>query len=216
MNARLPRPLRAMFWLLAVLSVVAIVAWRASVWSPPLAADKGGQLADIVNDDPGTTLFPPDERVRAPSFEGTTLDGKPFALSDLIGHVVVINVWGSWCVPCRKEAPALARLAQETAEDGVRFVGINTRDNPAAADAFVRNYDIPYPSVVDSDGQLLLNFEGILPLAVVPSTVVIAAQGNIAARIVGELTYTTLRGILDDELAIKTPDAPSTLPGGEP
>ena len=118
--------------------------------------------------------------------------------SDLAGTIVVINVWGSWCAPCRAETPDLVRVAKENANRGVRFVGINTRDNPAAAKAFVRSFKVLYPSVEDAEGQLLLNFRDTIPTSVVPTTVAIDRQGQIAARIIGPVTYNTLKGLLNE------------------
>jgi thiol-disulfide isomerase/thioredoxin len=114
---------------------------------------------------------------------------------------VVINVWGSRCAPCQAETPDLVRLSHEFADRGVRFVGINTRDNSAAARAFERTLKVPYPSVEDQGGRLLLNFRHIIPTAVVPSSVVIDRDGKVAARVIGRVTYTTLKGLLEDELA---------------
>ncbi|MBA3266480.1 MAG: TlpA family protein disulfide reductase, partial [Nocardioidaceae bacterium] len=156
----------------------------------------------------GLTIYPPDERIEAPDLQGVTLDGELFALTDLAGRVVVLNVWGSWCSPCRAEAPDLAKLARETADRGVRFVGIDTRDTTAAAQAFVRAFNIPYPSIADPDGQVLLELAGIIPVTAVPSTLVVDRQGNVAAKVVGQVSYATLRGLLEDELA-RTEDAPS-------
>ena len=85
-----------------------------------------------------------------------------FRLSDLAGHVVVINIWGSWCGPCRAATPDLVRLARQREDRGVRFVGIGTRDNLAAAKAFVANDDVPYPSVFDEDGCALLPFNHLI------------------------------------------------------
>lgn len=200
--------LRSSIWVVVVLGVVGLVAWRASVWKAPEAeTDRPGDAAVRYGDASGLTVYPAEERTPAPDLEGVTLDGDQFALSDLSGNVVVLNVWGSWCSPCRAEAPDLARLARETARQGVRFVGIDTRDTTAAAKAFVRAFDIPYPSVVDPDGQLLLQFEGVIPITAVPSTLVIDADGNIAARVVGKITYATLRGLIEDELATQTGEA---------
>ena len=151
--------------------------------------------------EPGLDLYPVNQRVQAPALKGTTLDGEPCALSSLSGKTVVVNVWGSWCAPCRAETSDLVRLANENADRGVRFVGIDTRDNPAAAKAFVRSFQVPYPSIDDPHGAVLLSFRGVVPTSVVPSTVVIDRQGRIAARIIGPVTYPTLKGILDDELA---------------
>lgn len=205
MNAiRLARRLRPVSWAFAVLGLVAIVAWRAAVWNPPSgsAEDAGGnRLAATDTVQPGVATYDADGRVPAPKLEGTTLDGDTFNLSELRGKIVVINVWGSWCGPCRAETPDLVRLAREDAGRGVRFVGINTRDNPAAARSFVRQFEVPYPSLDDTDGQALLGFRQVIPTAVIPSTVLIDRQGEVAARIIGPVTYRTLSGLLDDEIA---------------
>ena len=191
---------------LAVLALVAAVAWSAIGWNRYTAGNGGavtrtGNGQPGLNVQPGLDLYPVDQRVPAPALEGTTLDGEPFALSNLSGKTVVVNVWGSWCAPCRAETPDLVRLANESADRGVRFVGIDTRDNPAAAKAFVRSFKVPYPSIEDPHGQVLLSFRGVVPTSVVPSTIVIDRRGMIAARIIGPVSYTTLKGILDDELA---------------
>lgn len=189
-------------WALATLALIAIVVWQAGAWNSPPGENGGEQLTSVDNITPGMDLYPPGNRVMAPALDGMTLDGDAFALSDLGGNIVVMNVWGSWCAPCRAETPDLVRVANETSSRGVRFVGINTRDNPAAAKAFVRSFKVPYPSVVDAEGQLLLNFRDTVPTSVVPTTVVIDRQGKIAARIIGPVTYSTLKALLDDELAV--------------
>lgn len=145
-------------------------------------------------------VYPVGERDPAPPLEGTTLDGDAFALSDWRGKVVVVNVWGSWCVPCRTETPQLVRLANEYVDRGVRFLGINIRDNPASARSFEDRFKVPYPSLEDPDGRLLLNFRDVIPTSVVPSTVVIDRRGDVAARIIGAVTYPTLKGLLADEI----------------
>ena len=200
-DPRRTRGLRPTLWTLAVLGLIAILAWRAGTWTPS-STSTDGRLADgTENAKTGLTIYPADGRAPAPDLEGTTLDGDSFALADVAGKIVVLNVWGSWCGPCRAETPDLVRLAREYAGRGVRFVGINTRDNPAAANAFVSRFEVPYPSVEDDDGRLLLNFRQLIPAAAVPSSLVIDRQGNVAARVVGRVTYRTLEGLLDDEIA---------------
>jgi thiol-disulfide isomerase/thioredoxin len=202
MNAvQLIRRLRPFVWALAALALIAILVWRAGAWSPSTGGASEERLSAVDTIKPGLDFYPPGKRIKAPALDGSTLDGEPFTLSDLAGTIVVINVWGSWCAPCRAETPDLVRVAKENANRGVRFVGINTRDNPAAAKAFVRSFKVPYPSVEDAEGQLLLNFRDTIPTSVVPTTVVIDRQGQIAARIIGPVTYNTLKGLLDDELA---------------
>ena len=202
MNAlRLTQRLRPLAWSLAALGLVAIVAWQALTWSSPstsAADNRAGGTGDVK---PGLKIFPPDERLPAPPLEGTTLDGDPFSLSDWAGKIVVINVWGSWCGPCRAETPDLVRLAREYDDRGVRFVGINTRDNPAAARSFARRFEMPYPSVVDEDGRVLLGFRNVIPTAVVPSSVIVDRKADVAARVIGPVTYSTLKGLLEDEIS---------------
>ena len=197
----LTRRLRPWLWGLAALGFVALVAWRVGAWSP--SQTSAGDRLDATRDNakPGLAIYPPDKRTAEPRLRGTTLDGESFALSDLAGSIVVINVWGSWCAPCRAETPDLVRLSHQFADRGVRFVGINTRDNPAAARTFERNFKVPYPSVEDQGGLLLLNFRHIIPTAVVPSSFVIDRDGKVAARVIGRVTYPTLKGLLEDEVA---------------
>ena len=203
MNAlSLTRRLRPVLWTLAALCLIALVAWRAVMWSAQSTnANSSGRGATDSDAKVGLALYPRGDRAKAPKLEGITLDGDTFALSDLTGKVVVINVWGSWCAPCRAETPELVRLARQYASRGVRFVGINTRDNLAAARSFQNKFKVPYPSVRDDDGRLLLEFRKVIPTAVVPSSVLIDRQGNVAARIIGRVTYSTLNGLIEDELA---------------
>ena len=144
------------------------------------------------------TEYPAGKRPAAPVLSGATITGDRLNLAALRGKVIVLNVWGSWCAPCRNEAPALKKASDETYDLGVRFVGIDTRDNDAAARAFERTYGITYPSFRDPDGELLLRFNGRIPLSAVPSTVFIDRDGRIAARIIGQTTYRTLRDLAKD------------------
>ena len=202
MNAlQVTRRLRSFAWTLAALGLLAIVAWQALTWTSPSTRAADHPAGGTVDATPGLKIFPPTERFPAPPLEGTTLDGDSLSLSDWAGKIVVINVWGSWCGPCRAETPDLVRLAREYGGRGVRFVGINTRDNPAAARSFARRFEMPYPSVVDDDGRVLLGFRNVIPTAVVPSSVIVDRHGNVGARIIGPVSYTTLKGLLDDEIS---------------
>jgi thiol-disulfide isomerase/thioredoxin len=145
------------------------------------------------------TLVPPAERVPAPSAQGTKLGGKGTISTDQYdGKVVVLNVWGSWCNPCRYEAHDLQAASVETA-DVAQFLGLNTRDtDPAPALAFVRAFGITYPSIYDPTGSVLLRFADQLPPTLIPSTLVIDAQGRIAARVVGTISESTLVDLVSD------------------
>ncbi|GAA1392258.1 hypothetical protein GCM10009599_12850 [Luteococcus peritonei] len=148
------------------------------------------------------TRIPVDERTAAPELSGKDLDGKPLSLADHRGTVVVLNVWGSWCSPCRHEAPQLVEAAART-KGKAQFIGINTRDlDPAPAKAFARSFKITFPHFFDPDGSLLLQLKAIPPKAI-PSTLVLDKQGRIAARILGETTASTLVGTVEDVAAGK-------------
>jgi thiol-disulfide isomerase/thioredoxin len=139
------------------------------------------------------------DRERPGEVSGTTLDGATTSLADYRGKTVVVNVWGSWCPPCRAEAPMLAAAARDLAGKDVVFLGINSRnperDGPRA---FERRFGIPYDSIYDPGGRTLLAFHGTLPANAIPSTVVIDPQGRVAASVVGSITRTTLYDLVED------------------
>ena len=144
-------------------------------------------------------VLAPDEREQPGPIAGETLDGEQVSLDDFAGKVVVVNVWGSWCAPCRAEAPMLAEAADDLADDGVVFLGIDSRDpSRSAAQAFVRRFGIGYPSIYDQEGRTLLAFRGTLPPNAIPSTVVIDEQGRVAASVLGEISRTTLYDLVEE------------------
>jgi thiol-disulfide isomerase/thioredoxin len=178
------------------------VLW-VSVLALLLAACTGATSAEggYVSGDGTITRVPAGERTPAPAIEGTTLDGQPWSSSSVTGRVLVYNVWGSWCPPCVKEAPALVRAAERTGKIA-QFVGLNTRDSGTPqAQAFVREFKVPYPNLFDPSGELVLRFAGKLPLNAIPSTVIVDAEGRIAARVLGEATEATLVGLIEDVAA---------------
>jgi thiol-disulfide isomerase/thioredoxin len=163
---------------------------------PDPAAQQG-----FVGGDSGSTFVQPDDRQPAPDLSGTLLGGGTYSLSDERGDdVVVVNVWGSWCGPCRGEADALEQVYQDLQGQGVQFLGINTRDQEALALAFVASKGITYPSLVD-DGALQAGFASSLPVAGIPTTLVIDRSGRVAARAVSEVTYASLLALVEPVLA---------------
>ena len=147
------------------------------------------------------TVVAEDKRQEPGDVSGETIDGEPVSLSDYEGQVVVVNVWGSWCTPCRAEAPMLAEAARDLRSDDVAFLGIDSRDpSESAARAFVRTFDIPYPSIYDQEGRTLLAFRGTLAPSSIPSTVVIDREGRVAASVLGEINRTTLDDLVEEAL----------------
>jgi len=153
--------------------------------------------AGFVSGDGSVVILEPAQRTLAPNAVGVDLNGDPLALSDFAGDVVVLNVWASWCAPCRAEAGALEEVALQFDDKGVQFIGLNTRDSNAAAQAFIRNYGVTYPSLVDTDGRIQLLFNDSLPPQAIPSTIVIDQQGMVAARALGTVTAATLRAMIE-------------------
>ena len=153
--------------------------------SASTAVSDGGVIQEI----------PPEERQTLETFAGETLEDGLFDLADHQGKVLLINVWGSWCVPCRTEAPELAKASEEFNE--VQFVGINVRDNDASAIAFERSFDITYPSVTtDASGPAMLSVGRMVPRSAVPTTIIVGRDGRVTARIVGPGSFSTFSALL--------------------
>ncbi|MFD3654798.1 TlpA family protein disulfide reductase [Streptomyces sp. 24-1644] len=165
----------------------------------------GGGNTNFVTGSGGISTVAKGERVAAPKLDGTTLDGKSLDVADYKGKVVVLNVWGSWCGPCRAEATHFAKVSKETADQGVQFIGINTRDaQKAAAVNFEKDYGVTYPSFFDPTGKLILRFpKGTLNPVAIPSTVVIDRDGKLAARTLQALNAEDLRKMIDPLIAEK-------------
>jgi thiol-disulfide isomerase/thioredoxin len=145
------------------------------------------------------TRIAPDQRKELPTVSGPALGGnRTISSQDYRGKVVVINVWGSWCPPCRKEAPDLQAASVET-RDTAQFIGITSKDyDPAPAEAFVRSFQITYPSIYDPTGKVLLAFAGELPPSAIPSTMIIDRQGRLAVRVLSEVSKITLVDMIND------------------
>ncbi|MEU6480743.1 TlpA disulfide reductase family protein [Streptomyces sp. NPDC047017] len=165
----------------------------------------GGNNTNFITSSDGIATVKKGERGPAPDLSGPTVDGKQLDTASYKGKVVVLNVWGSWCSPCRAEAPNFAKVAKDTAAQGVQFVGLNTRDPQADGPrAFEKNYGTPYPSLFDPTGKLMLRFKkGTLNPQAIPSTLVIDRDGDIAARALQPLSEERLRKMLDPVLAEK-------------
>jgi len=145
------------------------------------------------------TRVAPEQRKELPAVSGSVLGSTTtISTQDFRGKVVVINVWGSWCPPCRKEAPDLQAASVET-KDVAQFVGITSKDyDPAPAEAFVRSFKISYPSIYDPTGKVLLAFAGELPPSAIPSTMIIDRQGRLAVRVLSEVSKITLVDMIND------------------
>ena len=145
----------------------------------------------FISGDGAVTFIKKSDRIKAPKISGMTLMGTDYNFDG--GKVAVVNVWASWCSPCRAEEPALSALARKYSD--VEFIGILTRDNPVNAEAFARKRGIPYPTLIDD--SILVGFRKSLPANAIPSTVVLDKGGNVAARISGAVTVASLTDLIE-------------------
>jgi thiol-disulfide isomerase/thioredoxin len=146
---------------------------------------------NFVAGDGATTYVAPADRIAAPKLGGMTLLGTSYQLPS--NEIAVVNVWASWCSPCRAEMPALTALSEKNSE--VQFMGILTRDNLANAEVFARQLGVPYPNFIDD--SLLLGFRNTLPANAIPTTVVLDKQGRVAARVSGPVTVGGLNDLIE-------------------
>ncbi len=164
------------------------------------AVAQGGTFEFVA---PGgkTDIFydPPEKRGRPGPLTGPSLTdpAKTISLDDFAGQVVVINVWGQWCGPCRAEIGQLEKVYTETRGQGVAFLGINVRDNnrDAAVD-FVTDRKVTFPSIYDPPMRTMIAFGGKYPTTVIPSTVVLDRQHRVAAVFLRELLAEDLQPLL--------------------
>jgi thiol-disulfide isomerase/thioredoxin len=166
-------------------AVTAALIAAATAGAVHLAEANGSRLPAVGQ------VIPAAQRPMAPDISGTTLTGGHLDARSWRGHAIVVNFWGSWCVPCREEAPVLARVARDTRFLGVRFLGIDVQEDHFAGLAFEREDSIPYPSISDPDMLIAARFGTAAPAAV-PSTYIIDARGRIAWAWFGKTTYNQL------------------------
>ncbi|MFE3070994.1 TlpA family protein disulfide reductase [Streptomyces sp. NPDC059247] len=166
----------------------------------------GGGGTNFVTNAGGIATVAKGERAAPGKLAGQTLEGEQLDVASLKGKVVVLNVWGSWCAPCRAEAPHFAKVSKDLKAQGVEFVGLNTRDpNKQPALAFEKDYGVTYPSLYDPQGELILfGFpKGTLSPQSIPSTVVLDKEGRIAARSLMALNEEKLRSMIEPILKEK-------------
>ena len=165
----------------------------------------GGGDTNFVMGKDGISTVAKGKRDAAPDLSGKTVEGKQLDVAGYRGKIVVLNVWGSWCAPCRAEAPSFEKVYQDLKAQGVQFVGINTRDTSVRnAAAFEKQQGVTYPSLYDPTGKLMLRFKkGTLNPQTVPSTVVFDRDGKIAARSLSPLSEEKLRKMITPVLAEK-------------
>lgn len=164
-----------------------------------------GGRTDIVYD-------PPEARGRPGPISGPDLADPSQTITvadDFAGQVVVINIWGQWCGPCRIEMPELQQVYAATRSGGVAFLGIDVRDNnrQAALD-FVIDRGVTFPSIYDPAMRTMIAFGGKYPTSVVPSTIVLDRQHRVAAVFLRALLAEDLEPLVSRLAAEPNPPQP--------
>ncbi len=127
-----------------------------------------------------------------PDLSRPTVQGGTLTRADYSGKVVVVNVWGAWCVPCQDEAPILESAYRKVAPQGVEFIGVDSRDDPASAKAFIARYGLSYPSVPDPFGRIAYELHVLYP----PWTFVAGRQGQLLYEHPGQISQSQLDEML--------------------
>ncbi|MGH3678264.1 MAG: TlpA family protein disulfide reductase [Mycobacterium sp.] len=183
-------------------SLAAVLVLTLSVAGCATGADsvaQGGTF-DFVSPGGKVDIFydPPDSRSTIGDLTGPDLwTDQPIHVSDFAGKVVVINVWGSWCAPCRTETPELEKVFTETAPRGVQFLGIDVRDNRDAARDFVTDRHVTYPSIYDPAMRSLIALGKNYPTSVVPTTMVLDRRHRVAAVFLRALLAEDLQPVVE-------------------
>lgn len=172
--------------LAARLCAALVVAASTSACATGADAASAGATFDFVSPGGRTDIVydPPDQRGSVGAMSGPDLmiDGKVTALADFTDEVVVINVWGQWCGPCRGEAPELEAVYAATKDLGVRFLGVDVRDpQKDKAQDFVRDFAVSYSSIYDPPMRTLMALGGKFPTSTIPATLVLDRRHRVAA-----------------------------------
>ena len=173
-------------------SLLAVVLGLSALWTllarVPPAATTGGAP-------------PPSPRqgFSAPDFALDLLSGGPVTLFDLRGKVVMVNLWASWCLPCRAEMPAIENVYRAYKDRGLEVLAVNStfQDREADAAAFVQQYGLTFPVPLDRTGGVSARFQ----LRALPSTYFVDRRGVIRAVVIGgPMSEATIQSKLEDLL----------------
>lgn len=146
----------------------------------------------------------PQKGFLAPDFTLETLSGETVMLSDLRGQAVIVNLWASWCGPCRLEMPAFKEVYEEYKDQGLVILAVNStsQDSRAAVETFVAEFQLPFPIPLDTEGVAARLYQ----LSALPSTFFIGRDGVITKVVIGgPLAESTLRAEIESLLAEETP-----------
>jgi peroxiredoxin len=190
----------------AALAAVFAIGLSACAPDPVSESFLSGENTGYVAADGAIVEIPVAERGEPVEFAGVTENGDDFDSADIAGQVAVVNFWYAGCAPCRVEAADLESVWQEYEDQGVSFIGVNTRDQADTARAFSEEFKVTYPSLIDVDtAEAKLAFAQAVPIAATPTTLVLDKQGRVAARIIGPIDGTSILSTLVKDALAETP-----------
>lgn len=135
----------------------------------------------------------------ATDFEVTLLSGETFRLSDQKGKVVLMNIWATWCPPCRDETPDLVDVYEKYKDEGYVTLGVSIDEQgESVVRPFMKEYDVTYPMYIDTDGTVMEKYG---PTMGIPTTYIIGRQGNLRYFAVGAVTKKELEPRIKELLA---------------
>lgn len=182
-------------------ALAGLVALLAACSATPAGPTATSTDAGYTSADGTTKTWPAGRRTGPVALAGTDADGTARDVAAWRGDVVLVNTWYAACPPCRAEAPDLVAIANDDASRGLHVIGVNSTDAAGTAAAFARQFAVPYPSIIDTDGSAIAALQGVVPVNAVPTTVLLDRQGRVAARILGRIDPSTVRSIVDQLLA---------------
>ena len=184
--------------LIAALAIVGFSLTTSACANDSLAEQfRSGDNKNYIAGDGTVTEFVLGSRPKAASWSGISESGELISSDQLKGVITVMNFWYAGCAPCRIEMPELIKLQDEFLSDGVQFIGVNVRDSAETSLAFARKINMNFPSVMDAKtGSVVLGFTGVVTPQAVPTTLVIDAEGNVSARVLGRIDMGILRALI--------------------
>jgi len=186
--------------------LLGVIGLTACAGDPLADQYRAGSGKNYIAGDGTVTEIAPGNRGAPIVFSGETTQGDTYALADHRSSVTVVNFWYAGCAPCRKEAPDLQAVFAQELDRGrdVSFVGVNVRDQAATAAAFNQTFGVTYPALTDQNGAIQLAFASDVPPNAVPTTLVLDAEGRVAARVLGALADRSILSALIDTVWAET------------